>query len=155
MQNSHGLIGKIGKGLGEYFLGLQTHKYYQSEISFSREFLGDYPDVQRKAIRESKIRGALDVICGKYGLNLADIILIKGYVDTGSLVPLVCIGLVEAARITIINPTIRQRIEYRRGLMKSITLVQDATYLMEQEIKSILENPHNEGEEWKRGTECK
>ena len=126
------LIKKAGEGVGEYFLGTETHKFYKNGRLFLGEYLLD-EDELKKELRHSKINEAMDICLGKIVPDLIDSLAVGSYLYTENYYLLAFSGAGEALRL-LGYWAISQNKKYWKNIHNSIKL-KSQSWLENQEKK--------------------
>lgn len=149
-----GLTRKIGKGLGEYFLGLQTHQKFKYEKSFLKAHT-----IEQEAYKlmsdELKREEVIGFINGKV---LPNIITATGIGLTVYLKEPYCLFIsVFGEQIRMLNNDLskekfKNRQKDRQNYIKEIFEKEKKEEERDKRLERLIEE-HDEGEEWKIGTE--
>jgi len=151
MSNLINLLRRAGKatarGLGEYFLGTETHKYYRERRNFSREFLTEQGALKKELKFFNKDQ-FFNIILGRVIPNIAS-----------------CIGVGYAAfnhdyetAAQFILPAEAYRFLMIHAFYKTKEVNKEAEdflkegNILEEELRELTKTDE-EGEEWKRGTD--
>ena len=142
--------------LSENFLGTETHKYYQRERDFYRQFILNKKELNF-CVTNSKLEEIKSIFLGKVMPNTIDlgVILYSTITQDFGVLPYYLVGG-ESVRLlgNASSRLSRRRKDKLRKTVLSVELLKQHISITAQKIEKImrkLEEIQNEGEEWKQG----
>lgn len=138
----------FARGLGEYFLGLETHKSYQARRNFAREFIAE-EDKLKNVLKSLNRCQTTDSVMGKIIPNLIDAIAIGSIIADNSNYLSAGGCLIGAELIRFFVRSNSSSLKNNLYLCEKDTVRQALIF----EKREEEEEEDLEGEEWKRGTD--
>ncbi len=136
-------LGNVVKGLGEYFLGTESYKYWKREKAITKEFSLDKQDLKDR-VYEIKTYIYMDVFLKKVVPTLFDIGSVICSIATKTPEYLGGIAIGEAWRA--FSYKFYDSVKETRQKQKEIDIMRERKFQAEEENKKS-----DEGEEWKKG----
>tara|TARA_Y100000034_G_scaffold102925_1_gene128100 strand:+ start:5141 stop:5611 length:471 start_codon:yes stop_codon:yes gene_type:complete len=154
MKKISNLARKIGSNLGEYFLGTQTHKRFEYEKSFLKAHVIESKsyNLMKEVLKREEI---LNFINGK---ALPNIMAVVGAGLTVSLRNPYCLFIsafgeyMRSMENKIYNIKFEKRQEERRDHLEIILRKEQEEEERNKRFEGLVEE-HDEGDEWKIGTD--